>query len=147
MNLHSYITLTGKLHIEKFDENNNLVEAIDVPNLVVSIGKEHVAERMVSDTESKMSHMAIGSGLTVPATGNTTLGTELGRVSLLSSIRSGSNVTYTATFGAGVGTGAITEAGIFNDSASGSMLCRTTFPVITKDAAQTIAISWTVTVG
>ena len=147
MNLHSYITLTGKLHIEKFDENHNLIEEVDVPNLVVTVGKEHVAQRMISDSESKMSHMAIGSGLTAPAANNSTLGTELGRVVLLSSIRTGSNVTYTATFGAGVGTGAITEAGIFNDSTAGTMLCRTTFPVITKDGAQTIAISWTVTVG
>jgi len=29
----------------------------------------------------------------------------------------------------------------------GTMLCRTTFPVITKSSSETIAISWVVTVG
>lgn len=147
MNFKSIIKMTGELNIKKFNSSNDLIEQINIPNLVVSVGKQHVAERMVNDSEVKMSHMAIGSGQMTATATNTALVTELARAVLLSSIRSGANITYTAVFGPGIGTGAVTEAGILNDSTAGTMLCRTTFPVISKDAAESIAISWTVTVG
>jgi hypothetical protein len=47
----------------------------------------------------------------------------------------------------GVGTGAISEAGIFNASSGGTMLCRTVFPVVNKQASDTIAITWTITIS
>ena len=60
---------------------------------------------------------------------------------------SGTQYTVTVTVLAGTGTGAITEAGIFNASTNGTMLCRTVFPVVTKQAGDTIAITWKVTVS
>lgn len=147
MNFHSQIKMTGELNVKKFNSNNELIEQINIPNLVVSVGKQHVAERMINDSETKMSHMAIGDGQAVAAAANTTLSSELARTTLLSAVRSGPNITYTAVFTAGIGTGAVTEAAILNNSTAGTMLCRTTFPVISKDAAESIAISWTVTVG
>jgi len=56
-------------------------------------------------------------------------------------------VTATATFPAGTGTGAITEAGILNAASAGTLLCRTTFPVVNKAAGDSIAITWVVTVS
>lgn len=147
MALHSYIKLTGELTVQKFNSNNELIDQIHVPNLIVTTGKEHVAERMINDSEVKMSHMAIGSNTAVANVGNSALGTELGRVALTSSTRTGANVKYTAIFPAGTGTGSITESGIFNADTAGTMMCRTTFPVISKSNTETIAISWTVTVG
>ena len=52
-----------------------------------------------------------------------------------------------SAFGAGVGTGALTEAGIFNASSGGTMLCRTEFDVVNKGSADTMTITWTVTVS
>jgi hypothetical protein len=91
--------------------------------------------------------MAVGSGTTAAAVGDTTLGTELGRVSLTSTTVTTNNVAYVATFPAGTGTGAVTEAGLFNASSSGTLLCRTVFSVINKGAADTLGITWTVTVN
>lgn len=147
--LHDYIKMTGELTVQKFNSNNELMEEVHVSNLVVTTGKQHVAERLINDSEVKMSHMAIGGGNIIAASANTTLNTELGRVALTASTRTGASITYTAVFGAGLATGSIQEAAIFNDASAGSgtMLCRTTFPVITKDNAETVAISWTVTVG
>jgi hypothetical protein len=139
--------MTGELSIKKLNSSNEVIEQIDIPNLVVTVGKQHVAERMINDSEAKMSHMAIGSSQIVAENNNTSLATELARTELISFVRSGANITYTAVFGSGIGTGSITEAAILNDSVEGTMLCRTTFPVIVKDGADTIAISWTVTVG
>ena len=42
---------------------------------------------------------------------------------------------------------AIAEAGIFNAGAAGTMLARATFTAINKGASDTLAITWTVTVG
>ena len=119
----------------------------DIDNLVVTAGKAYVASRMKNTADSAMSHMAIGSGTTAAAAGQTALVTELGRVSLTSTTVSSNVVTYVATFAAGTGTGAVTEAGILNASSNGTMLCRTVFSVVNKGSADSMTITWTVTVS
>ena len=139
------LKLTGKLQIAL---NGKVIQETD--NLVVTTGKGYVASRIKSDVSggsALMSHMAIGSGSTAAAAANTTLGSELGRVALASTAVSGAIVTYTASFPAGTGTGAVTEAGVFNASSSGTLLCRTVFSVVNKGAADSITITWTVTVS
>jgi hypothetical protein len=147
MKLVEDIKATGKLQIRLFDENGGLKEELEFNNLVVTVGKDFIASRMVGTASAVMSHMAIGEGSTSPVVGNTTLGNELGRVALTSGTASGSVVTYFATFGAGTGTGPITEAGVFNAGAAGTMLCRTTFAVVNKGAADSMAVTWTVTIS
>ena len=80
---------------------------------------------MKDASATAMSHMAIGTGSTAAAAGDAALGNEAGRVSLTSTTVTSNAVAYVATFGAGTGTGAITEAGILNASSSGTLLCRT----------------------
>lgn len=140
------IKITGHLHIERRNAAGDLVEVRDLPNLVVTAGKNHIAARMVG-TPTAMSHMALGSGTTPPAVGDTALGTELGRVALGSAGNAGNINTYSAVFGAGVATGAVTEAGIFNDVSAGTMLNRATFPVLNKAAGDTVTVTWTVTIS
>jgi hypothetical protein len=94
-----------------------------------------------------MSHMAVGSNATAAAAGDTALGTELGRVALTSGTSASNVATYVATFGTGVGTGAIVEAGILNAASAGTLLCHTTFAVVNKGANDTMTITWTVTVN
>ena len=141
------IKMTGELRITVTNPEGNITQETVVPNLVVTSGKDFIAERMKDATTSAMSHMAIGTGSTAAAAGDTALGTEAGRVALTSTTVTSNAVAYVATFGAGTGTGAITEAGLFNASSSGDMLCRTVFSVINKGAADTLGITWTVTVN
>lgn len=136
------LSLKGKLTIAV---NGQTVR--EVPNLVVTAGKEFVASRMAGVSSSEMSHMAIGTDNTAPAAGNTALGTEAARVSLTSTTVTNADVVYVATFGAGTGTGSIVEAGLFNASSGGDMLCRTTFAVVNKGSNDSITITWTVTVS
>jgi len=232
----SNVTLTGRLIIKKFNEKNELVYSTEVPNLVVTTGKEFIASRIVGTDYDPMGYMSIGDDPAVGSLLQTTLLNELLRVPLESTTISGSNVTFAALFPAGSGTGSIVEAGIFNkdetsvitfngasDVASntitktnhgfltgdkvtytngggtsigglttgstyyiikltndtfklaasyedtqadpvvpitladgvglnhkityGTMLCRTTFPVIVKESTDSIAISWVVSVG
>lgn len=140
--INDQLQLTGHLQIHINDE---LVRDID--NLVVTAGKNFVASRIVGTSSGVMSHMAIGSGTSAAAAGNTALGTELGRVSLTSGTASSAVVTYVATFAAGTGTGAVTEAGLLNASSSGTMLARTVFSVVNKGANDSMTVTWTVTVS
>jgi len=141
---------TGKVVFKLFDKDGNLKDERHIENLVVTTGLNHIAGRMATTgIPNQMSHMALGEGVVSPALGNTALGSQLGRVSLTTAggTPSGATVTYAATFPAGTATGAVTEAGIFNNSTGGTMLCRTTFSVINKGSADALAVTWEVTIS
>lgn len=142
---HDVIKLSGRLAICLFGPDGQLKDSRDVCNLVVAGGKTFIAARMVAATAAVMSHMAIGSGTVAAVVGDTALGASLARVALASGTSTGAVATYVASFPAGTGTGAVTEAGTFNDPTAGTMLCRTVFPVVNKGAADTMSITWTVT--
>lgn len=136
------LTLTGAVSIAVNDE---VVQ--EIPNLVVTSGKSYVSSRMKDTSKSAMSHMAVGTGTTAAAAGNTTLVTELDRNALTSTTVTNNEVAYVCTWAAGDGTGAITEAGLFNASSGGDMLCRTVFSVVNKGSADSMTITWTITVS
>ncbi len=104
------LALTGALTIAI---NNEVVQK--TKNLVVTSGKEWVADRM-KGANSAMSHMAIGTGTVAADAADTGLGTELERnaLTVAGGTVSANTIVYAATYAAGDGTGAITEAGIFD---------------------------------
>jgi hypothetical protein len=136
------LKLTGALTIAL---NNEVVH--EVKNLVVTAGKNYVASRMKDTTKAAMSHMAVGTGTTVAAAGNTSLVAENDRNTLTSTTVTSNAVIYVCTWAAGDGTAALTEAAIFNASSGGDMLARTVFTVVNKAAADSMTITWTVTVS
>ena len=138
---------TGKLTVEIKDKHGNVKETREVKNLVVDTGLAFIASRMKDATATAMSHMGIGTGNTAAAASDTALGTEAARVSLTSTTVTSNAVAYVASFAAGTGTGAITEAGILNASSGGSLLCRTVFSVVNKGASDSMTITWTVTIS
>jgi len=117
----------------------------EIPNLVVTSGKAYVTSRMKDTTKGAMSHMAVGTSNTAAAASDTTLGSEAGRVALTSSTVSSNTITYVATFAAGTGSGALTEAGTLNASSNGDLLCRTVFPVVNKGTSDSMTITWVIT--
>ena len=90
--------------------------------------------------------MAIGEDDTEPVLSDTTLRSEIARVALTSTERTGNTVIYEATFAPTVGTGEIVEAGIFNAESEGVMLNRAIFGVITKESADTLQIVWSISI-
>lgn len=140
----------GKLKIEVIAPDGQVKDTREVDNLVVDTGRTHIASRMVGVAQAIMSHMAIGTSATAAAAGQTTLVAEVGtRVTFTSYTNASQVVTAIATFGASNPATAqgIQEAGIFNASSAGTMLCRTTFSVVNKDPADTLQITWTITVN
>lgn len=125
----SSVTLTGRLIIKKFNEKNELVYSTEIPNLVVTTGKEFIASRIVGDDYDPMGYMSIGDDASIAALSQTTLINELSRVAITSTEITGSSVKFNALFEAGSGTGSIVEAGIFNKDETS---------VITFDAASAV---------
>jgi len=140
------VKLKGRLRISL---NGKIVRDID--NLVVTVGKNWVASRMQGVAKAVMSYMTIGTGTTAAVVADTI--TETGLFHQILTVAggsvSGAVITFAATIAAGDGTGAITEAGIFNNSTinTGDMLARTVFSVVNKGALDSMTISWAVTIS
>lgn len=147
MNLNDDFPMRGRLHIRIFGADGALKTERVLDNLVVTNGKNWAASRLLNAVSNVMSHMAIGTGAVAAALGDVSLGAEAGRVALDSAVGVNNVDTYAATFPAGIATGAITEAGIFNAGAGGTLLARTVFAVLNKGAADYMTISWAITVG
>ena len=145
------VKATGELQIILRDSTGNIKEQKTVPNLVVTVGKNVIASRLTGVATPVMSHMALGTSATAPASANTTLGAEIAGSRTALGVPGGTPaanvVTFTATFSAGIGTGALVEAGIFNSSTVGSMLCRTTFGAVNKDVGDSLTINWAVSIS
>jgi hypothetical protein len=143
------LKITGSLKIDVFSPDGSLKDSREVKNLVVTAGKTFIASRMVGVASNVMSHMELGTGTTAAAVGDTALGTVIAssRVALSSATSSTNVVTYVASFPAGTGTGAVTEAGTFNAASAGTMLCRTVFSVVNKGVDDAMSITWTITVS
>lgn len=142
------INVIGQIHAVLTGEDGQIKEEKLVPNMVMTVGKNMIASRLVGTATNVISYMAVGSGgATAPAVGQTTLVTESARVAISGGTASNNIVTYTATFGPGVGTGSINECGLFNASTAGTMLARSNSVVVTKGATDTLALTWTVTIN
>ena len=149
--LNDSLKTNGTLELKLLDAEGNVKEQYE-HNLVVNAGLAYIISRMYGTAQTVMSHMAVGTGSLAAAAADTALGSQIARVALDSSTIVTTTVTndsvqYVATFAAGTGTGAITEAGIFNDASVGNMLCRTVFAVINKGTLDTLVITWKVTVA
>jgi len=146
------VKVTGQLRILHTDEHGNVKEDRTVKNLVVTTGKTHIASRLAGTSSGVMSHMEVGTSSQAAVVGDTTLvaavaGSRTALGSITAGVPTANAVRHICTFGAGVGTGALTEAGLFNASSAGSMLARTLFSVINKSAGDSIVISWDLTIS
>ena len=109
----------GTLTVEVKDAMGNTKEVREVNNLIVNGGLEMLASRLKDASATVPSHMAVGTGTASAVGSQTALVAESARVAFSNSNLVTTNVTgdslqYIATFGAGVATGTLTEAGVFN---------------------------------
>lgn len=141
------LTLNGKkqrwtMRLVLRDAKGRIKARRVVHNTVTTAGKNGAADQVLaSPSLGKPTHMAIGTG----SPSGTALGTELDRNALTSKTRSNAVVTMVGDWAAGDGTGALTEAGVFDASSTGNMWMSTSFSVVNKAAADTLSITWTFT--
>ena len=139
--------IKGHINVKLYDKSGKLKSEVDKHNVIVTAGKNFLAAWLAATSQALpfMNYMSLGTGTTAAGASDTTLETEL--PTRVAGTISSSTATWTnqATFGAGVDTGAITEAGLFSATAAGTMFARQTFAVQNKLAGDTIVFTWNVT--
>jgi len=147
--MEEFIKIKGNINIVLKDKDGNIKDAREINNLVVTAGKVYLAAWLAAASQAGkfMSYIGVGIGGGGPDAGDVALTSELA-TRVQGTLTSNSNVWQNvATFGAGTDTGAITEAGLFSASSSGTMFARQVFSVINKGASDSLQITWQVTLG
>ena len=140
------LKLRGDVSIKLYDKNGKIKDQREITNLVVNSGLAFICSRMAGTSPAVMTHMGVGSGTTSAAAGQTALVSQLGSREALDSTNASANtIVFVCSLEAGDGTGAVSESGIFNSASSGTMLARVTFPVVNKQADDTMSITHTIT--
>ncbi len=114
---------------------NGDVEVRRKDNLILNVGFDFIANAIgaVANRPSAMGFTALGTSSTAVLATQVGLGSELARKAAGYSHAAGTKIlTFTTTFNAGEGTGAITEAGICNAPTGGIFIDRVIFDVINK---------------
>ena len=144
-------TLKGQYIKRLYGPDGVLKQEVIGDNLVCTNGKEFLASFLSSAAAAAATftarYIAVGTDSTAPAVGNTALGTELARVSGIVSYVSNQIYQVKATFGTGVGTGAIVEYGLLSSSSAGTLISRDTDSVINKGANDTLTVTYQMTIN
>jgi len=147
------IPIRGEVNFKRFDENGNLTGDWTYKNTIVYAGNDLIRDAVgqASGQPAGAQWIAIGTGTTAADPTDTALESETARGQGTygeSETGAGKKDKWTLqyTFGAGVGTGDITEAGCLNAASAGTLLCRQTFTAIPKGASDSIQVTWTFTI-
>ena len=76
--INDQIKLSGNLDIVVRDSSGNVKEERKEKNLVVTAGLGYIASRIKDASATAMTHMAVGSGTTAAAAGQTDLVSRVG---------------------------------------------------------------------
>jgi|SaaInl4_135m_RNA_FD_contig_71_898004_length_16358_multi_5_in_0_out_0_5 hypothetical protein len=145
------IKARGFVELVLRDADGN-IKTVKKENLITDLGIAFLAARITAEASNPMTRIGVGTGTTAAAAGDSALGTEVVRVVFDSAVAATTtttddSITTVTTFGAGVGTGALTEAGMFADASAGDMLSRVVFAVVNKGASDTLTITWTIVIA
>jgi hypothetical protein len=140
------IRLDVNVSLELRGADGKLKDSRKIHNTVTNAGLYGLMDQMLAAPAlAKAGWMEVGTG-----TGGTTklnAYVASSRTALTSKTRNNAAVTMGCTFGAGVGTGALTEAGIFDvvTQNTENMWLYSTFATINKAAGDSLTITWTFT--
>lgn len=144
------IGMSGNIKIEHFDKDMVLKELDGVNNLTTTLGFQMSADQLLeTPTVAKAGWMEVGTGTGQDANDSILAAYIAGSRTALTSKTRGANaiVTHVCTLGPGVGTGAVTEVGLFNVATENTtdMIAYSSFAVKNKGALDTIVFTWTST--
>lgn len=147
-------------------DHGPIVDTILTHNLVVDSGLLHLRDILgySTDVDDQVNwvaggysaavyyqtpqYMAVGTGATAPAAGNTTLGTEVLRKEITRRYPRTKGVEFYLNLTTAEANGSsLTEVGLFAESADGTLWSRATHTAITKTVAISVQYCWTWTFG
>ena len=145
------IKIIGSFCLELRDKNGGLVESVEKKNLVTSAGKAAVAG-LVGNTGSvgAFTYLAVGTGTTAAAVGDTALGAEITTNGLARAAATVSRVTTSVTNDTlqltytwtATGASAVTELGALNAASSGTLLGRQVFSAINTSNGFSLTLTY-----
>jgi len=144
------LKLYGSPKLTLIDKDGVVKDVRKYPNLIVKAGKDLISNCTGKSTgqPAGAQYVAIGTGTASPTADDTQLGAEVARGLATYAHTAGQNTwTETYTFGAGQGTGGITESGVLNAASLGSLLSRQVFSVINKGGDDSLQVQWTYTIS
>lgn len=148
------IEIKHNLILALIGPDGKIKERREYHNIITTAGKNAAIKQILGDVNdgsqpSKFNFIGIGTGTTAETLPDTELQTEAGtRVQDISpDFPSAGRGDLSVTFVAGNATGAITEAGLLNSSAGGTMLARKTFAAINKASGDNLQVTWQITAG
>ena len=149
------LPMDANVELTLLDSSGRVKDRRHIHNTMATLGKNSIMNLVATTpTQVKPGWMELGTG-----TGGTTklaLYIASSRTALDSSTNTAATnavLTMVCTFGAGVGTGAVTEAGVFSVvtqdtvAATTPMYCYSSFSVINKAAGDSLVITWTITLS
>ena len=140
------LKLHTNIRIELRGPDGNLKDEREIHNLICTIGKQQILKASAAKYLNQFAYCGIGTGTNAAAIGDTILQTEVSRSAVITPTNPDANtLQFVATFGAGVGTGAITESGLLDAAAAGNLLARQVFAVVNKGAGDTLTMTWSLT--
>lgn len=115
-------------------------------NLIVTAGRREFLKASSASYLNQFAYIAIGTGATAAVIGDTTLGTEVARSTVITPTNPNADtLQFVFSFAAGVGTGTITEYGLLNAASVGVLLSRLVSGTITKAAGDTLQVTYQLT--
>lgn len=147
------LMLRGSIQIALCDLDGNVLRSQIINNTVVIAGRAWVLKQLQTVnhvTSQNISHMAIGSDTTAPATSQSALGLEVTR----KAISSFDTTNLTANppnwqaqvqFATNEGNTTLAEVAMLNSNSGGTMLCRATFASFVKATSNVLNISYNLT--
>lgn len=148
------IPIKGHMRLELRGPDGELKEVRESPldgNTITVLMDATVADRMAGGTDALVDFTGIGTTSGGKSTASTQLEAQTARVQNDSNTQGAggadNDVVHVATFAAGVGDGALLEAGLFTTLATATLMAYQEFAVVNKGPADTLTVTWTVTYG
>lgn len=144
-------SLKGSVRLELKDETGKVIDERFASNVVVNVGKNFLANWLTLSSTSTpfMGYIALGTSTTPALNTDTGLGAEIAGSRVLGTLSATQNIWQnTVTIPVLVGTGMISEVGLFNQSvvAGSTMFAHQVFAAsLTKNPNNTLTITWQIT--
>lgn len=144
--------MKGRLVLDLYGPDGELKEHRDTGwNTLCELYDTTVADRMVAGADALVDNTGIGNVSGGKTAASIALEGQLARVVDDSDVQGAgaadNDTIHTATFAAGIGTGALVEAGLFTDPAGNTLMAYQEFAVVNKGAEDTLVTTWTIQHG
>ena len=152
MNIHGYVTI-----IKNVGTDSEQVICLNKHNLLTNSGRDWMHAQVYTNTaagDRGAGYIALTTSTTTPAAGDTLLASEITTGGLeradatTKTHSSGTNsTTLQHTFTSSATHTAVIKAALFNAASSGTMAHINTFTSVTLQSADTLQVTWTLTLG